>query len=656
MQASLVDIAFEEPPFSLLDERLRQRLAEGVDLHYFEALAQPLVPGAVGEAVYIIHKGEVAELAADSALPDAATLDKAQREGLDAWVSLRIGHYTAGDLFGALTLLNGHCRTRFVCEQETLCYQLPAELFFSLCDECPAFGEYFQHSLSDKARLLAAQRDTRQGASRDQAGFMLARVMDCMRPPLKLAASASIEQGVKAMQTAGADSLIISVEGRQGVVTRTDLLNALVIQGLAANHPLASLGSFALVAVTAEEYLFQALVQMTRHRVARVVVKERLTPDAAVVGVIELTDVLGFFSNRSQLVSLEIERASDMAALEQASARLPEMVRALAMQGVHMRHAMALLSALNGRLIERTFAMLVEEEHRASSCLMLMGSEGRGEQILKTDQDNGLIIADGHQWPDNEDTLQRFSDALAGLGYPPCPGNIMVSNPEWVATESRWRGKIARWCAGRDGEALMNLAIVFDARASGGNEALVDSLRGHLVRHATRDELLLSHFARPALHFSTPLTLFGSLRSPRHGIDIKKGGIFPIVHGVRTMALERGVMATGTFARLEALVSDGRIEASDSADLAEALSLFAELRLRQQLRHLEEDEHGAAVGGASDSRRDGQDKTTAAREAGGRNLIITQSLSSLERDLLRDALSRVKDFKQRLSHRYHLEY
>ena len=193
MQASLVDIAFEEPPFSLLDERLRQRLAEGVDLHYFEALAQPLVPGAVGEAVYIIHKGEVAELAADSALPDAATLDKAQREGLDAWVSLRIGHYTAGDLFGALTLLNGHCRTRFVCEQETLCYQLPAELFFSLCDECPAFGEYFQHSLSDKARLLAAQRDTRQGASRDQAGFMLARVMDCMRPPLKLAASASIE-------------------------------------------------------------------------------------------------------------------------------------------------------------------------------------------------------------------------------------------------------------------------------------------------------------------------------------------------------------------------------------------------------------------------------------------------------------------------------
>ena len=147
------------------------------------------------------------------------------------------------------------------------------------------------------------------------------------------------------------------------------------------------------------------------------------------------------------------------------------------------------------------------------------------------------------------------------------------------------------------------------------------------------------------------MTLFGSLRSPRHGIDIKKGGIFPIVHGVRTMALERGVMATGTFARLEALVEEGRIEASDSEDLSEALSLFSELRLRQQLRHLEEAPANAGRHAEQElSEARGNASTASA------NFIITQSLSSLERDLLRDALSRVKDFKQRLTHRYHLDY
>ncbi|TVU68135.1 DUF294 nucleotidyltransferase-like domain-containing protein [Cobetia crustatorum] len=656
MQATLVDIPFNEPPLSLLDTRNRQRLAESVDLRYFETLAQPLTPGAVGDAVYIIYKGEVVELASETPLPDAAELKQAAHEGRDAWASLRIGHYSQGDLFGALTLLNGECRTRFVCEQETLCYQVPAALFHQLCAESPDFGNFFQHSLRDKARLLAAYRDTRLGTSHDQTDFMLARVMDCMRPPLVMAANRSIDEGVRALEAARADSLIIEVEGRYGVVTRTDLLNALVLEGLASTHRLAPLGSFSLVAVTAEDYLFQALVQMTRHRVARVVVQESLASDSPVVGVIELTDVLGFFSNRSQLVSLEIERASDMEALALASARLPELVRALVLQGVHLRHAMALLSALNGRLVERTFVMTVAEVRRESCCLMLMGSEGRAEQLLKTDQDNGLILADGDQWPECEAVMESFSAALARLGYPPCPGNVMVSNPDWVATESRWRGKIARWCAGRDGEALMNLAIVFDARASGGNGELVESLRSHLVRHVNHDELLLSNFARAALRFSTPLTLFGSLRTPRHGIDIKKGGIFPIVHGVRTIALERGVMATNTFSRLDALVADGSIEARDSEDLTESLSLFAELRLRQQLRHLDE---ASMTSGSSGIQADASHRSDSrAREVdeGSANLIITQSLSSLERDLLRDALSRVKDFKQRLTHRYHLEY
>lgn len=650
MQATLVDIPFDEPPFRLLDSRSRQRLAESVDLRYFEALAQPLTPGAVGDAVYIIHKGEVAELAPETPLPESSVLEQAAHEGRDAWASLHIGHYSQGDIFGALTLLNGECRTRFVCEQETLCYQLPAAIFHQLCADNPDFGHFFQRSLRDKARLLAAYRDTRLGPSRDQTDFMLARVMDCMRPPLVVAATSSIDAGVRALEAARADSLIIEVEGRYGVVTRTDLLNALVLEGLAPTHRLAPLGSFSLVAVTADDYLFQALVQMTRHRVARVVVQQSPGPDSLVVGVIELTDVLGFFSNRSQLVSLEIERANDMEALALASARLPELIRALVLQGVHLRHAMALLSALNGRLVERTFVMTVTEARRETCCLMLMGSEGRGEQLLKTDQDNGLILADGDQWPECEAVMESFSAALARLGYPPCPGNVMVTNPHWVATESRWRGKIARWCAGRDGEALMNLAIVFDARASGGNAELVDSLRSHLVRHVNHDALLLSHFARAAIRFSTPLTLFGSLRTPRHGIDIKKGGIFPLVHGVRTMALERGVMATSTFARLDALVADGSIGARDSEDLSESLSLFSELRLRQQLRRLDEASAIPAsaeriLGAVSDD-----------MDEGSANLIITQSLSSLERDLLRDALSRVKDFKQRLTHRYHLEY
>jgi CBS domain-containing protein len=378
--------------------------------------------------------------------------------------------------------------------------------------------------------------------------------------------------------------------------------------------------------------LFEVLVLMTRHKVTRVVVLEQ----NVLKGVVELTDVLSYFSSRSYVVSLQVEQASSLEALSAASQRTPELVKALMAQGVKLRFAMDLLAALNGRIMSKAWEFTIDEKYREQSCMMVMGSEGRGEQILKTDQDNGLILADDAQWPDLMSHMQTLTDTLIQLGYPPCPGNIMVSNPEWVATVSQWKSNIAKWASERDGDSLMKLAIMLDAHAVAGNPSLLESVREELFERCSRDELLLSYFARTALRFSTPLTLFGSLKKPQHGIDIKKGGIFPIVHGVRTMALERRIKATSTLDRLDALAADGRLDRRFADDLGEALALFSELRLKQQLTALE--------------------ASSTSQEANRTNRVVVQSLSSLERDLLREALHIVKDFKQRLSHRYHLEY
>jgi len=603
----MVDIDLSQAPFSLLDEAGRQRVRRGVDLAYYDTDEIILDAGQTGEHVFLIHKGEVAEL-------DTATTE-------------RIGHYTAGDLFGAISILNGQSRYRFIAEQESLCYLLPRSLFETLCREYPVFADYFRQSLTDKSRLLAERR-TAGGIT--MAGFMLARVAECMREPRLIDADASIAEAALRLREIGADSLLVAADGRYGMLTKTDLLDGLIGQSLDRATPVLGIAHFPLITVRPDDYLFQALIAMTRHEVERVVVVEGEQP----VGVVELTDVLSFFSSRSYTVSLELEQAEDLDALARASARLPGLVKALMAQGVKLRFAMELLAALNGRIISKAFDLTVPAEHHQDSCLMVMGSEGRGEQILKTDQDNGLILADGADWPGRAEQMDRFIERLLTLGYPRCPGNIMVSNPQWVDSLGGWRQRIGRWAERRDGEALMNLAILLDAHAAAGNPALLESLREALFARCSHDELLLSHFARPVLSFSTPLTLFGSLKRPTHGIDIKKGGIFPIVHGVRTLALERRIRATSTLARLDALVADGRLEAEFAADLGEALSLFAELRLNQQLARLEE----------------------AGQPGDDANLVVVQRLSTLERDLLREALHLVKEFKQRLSYRFHLEY
>ncbi|RDB43482.1 cyclic nucleotide-binding/CBS domain-containing protein [Halomonas sp. DQ26W] len=605
----MVDVDLSQPPFSFLDDEGRERVRNGIDLAYFDRDEIILETGQPGEYVFIIHKGEVAEL--DTTLPGA-------RE--------RIGHYTAGDLFGAISILNGKSRYRFRAEQESLCYLLPKSLFLQLCDEFSPFAEFFRQTLSHKARLLTEQR-AEGGVT--MAGFMLAKVSECMRTPLCVSRESTIADAVATLHDSHADSLLVEGDQGAGMVTKTDLLNALVLEGREKASPVREVASFELVTVRPDQYLFEVLVKMTRFKVERVVVTEAEAP----VGVVELTDVLSYFSSRSYVVSLQVEQADSLDTLFRASRRTPELVKALMAQGVKLRFAMGLLSALNGRIMSKAWSFLIDECYHEGSCLMVMGSEGRGEQILKTDQDNGLILADDFDWPDVHDQMQRLTETLIELGYPPCPGNIMVSNPEWVGSVSQWRERIAHWARVRDGDSLMKLAIMLDSHAVAGNPALLDRVRDSLFEACSRDEIFLSYFARTALRFSTPLTLFGSLKKPQHGIDIKKGGIFPIVHGVRTMALERRIKPTSTLERLEALAADGRLEERVAEDLSEALSLFTELRLKQQLERLD--------GSASEASPD---------------RVIVQQLSSLERDLMREALHIVKDFKQSLSQRYHLEY
>ncbi|MGB2248498.1 MAG: putative nucleotidyltransferase substrate binding domain-containing protein [Alcanivorax sediminis] len=594
-------------PFTLLSEASRHRLNQGMDLAYFEKGDIILDAASSSDHVFVVHKGSVAEL--DVNAPDGRS---------------QVGVYAAGDLFGAISVLNGKSRYRFRCEEQTLCHLIPAKLFLELCDRDEEFGRYFRQTLAEKSQRLAERRE----GGVTLAGFMLARVEQCMREPTIMPPDASLRDAVETLKRYGVDSVLKEMDGHFAIVTKTDLLTGLVMGGHSADDALSSVAETKLVTALPEDYLFTALTLMTRHKVARVVVMAHDQP----VGVVELTDVLSFFSSRSYVVGLEIEKAEDLDALRMASERLPDLIQALMAQGVKMRFAMDLLAALNGRIMAKAFEMVIPAEQH-SACLIVMGSEGRGEQILKTDQDNGLILGDHQDWPRCQQDANQFTETLLTLGYPPCPGKVMVSNPQWVGTQSQWRERIYDWAGDAGGEGMIHITTLVDAHCVAGSSHLLDEVRTILFDRCSDDDVFLRHFARPILQFATPLNLFGSLKKPQHGIDIKKGALFPLVHGVRAMALQCRIKETSTLARLEKLVEAGAMEARFAEDLGEAMELFSELRLNHQLENLHGDEMNIPG-----------------------NHIVVQKLSSLERDLLRDALHLVSDFKQRLSRRFHLEY
>lgn len=601
-------------PFSLLDAREQALLNDNLETARFQKGELIIEAGKPPQGVFIISSGRVAE--SDVAEPDA------QGKPLASHVFV---HYEAEDYFGGWSAINGVAIHNFVAVEETRCHVLPTRILLELMASNPRFADYFQQNLAAKREIVA-----QHGQGQDMAEFMLARISDgLVREPPIVAEGTSLHEATRLMRERKSDCLLAQKRNRYGMVTRTDLLDAVVLRGMPQETDVCEIASYRLITAEPEDYLFNALILMTQHQIERVVV---MREDNTLAGVVELTDVLSHFSSHSHVIGLRVERANTVEELREAALGLTDLIRSLISTGVKIRFTMELLAAMNGRIISRLFDLVIPQDMRPHVCLIVMGSEGRGEQIMKTDQDNALLVRDGLEWPGMMDTMRRFSDTLISFGFPPCPGNIMVSNPEWVNSIDEWARKLTHWSHNFDGNSVMNLAIAVDSKPIAGNIALFKVARNAFLRWVQSNDIFFSHFARAALNFDTPLTIFGNLRD-KEQLDIKKGGIFPIVHGVRTMALEQRILETNTFKRIEALVAMGRMDKAMGENLGEALSIFIQLRLQQQMQRIE-------------ASADGQDRTP--------NLIDLQKLNKLERDLLRDALHIVKDFKKLFSMRYHI--
>ncbi|KAA0876610.1 putative nucleotidyltransferase substrate binding domain-containing protein [Nitrincola tapanii] len=601
-------------PFSLLDEREQALMNNHLDIAYFQKGETIIEAGKPPEGVFIIFKGRVAE-------SDVTEIDE---KGIPQSSNVFV-HYEDEDYFGGWSALHGTAIHNFIAVEETICHLLPTKVLLELMSSNHLFADYFQQNLTAKREIVA-----QHGQSQDMAEFMLARINDgTIREPLIVPEGTNLHEATRLMREMKADCVLAKKKNRYGMVTGTDLLDAVVLKGMSLDADVSDIASYRLITAEPDDYLFNALILMTRQQIERVVV---MRGPEELVGIVELTDVLSHFSSHSHVIGLRVERAQSIEELREAALGLTDLIKALISTGVKIRFTMELLAAMNGRIISKLFDLIIPNDVRPHVCLIVMGSEGRGEQIMKTDQDNALLVRDGLEWSKLTETMRLFSETLISFGFPPCPGNIMVSNPEWVNSIDSWTRKLTRWSQNCDGVSVMNLAIAVDGKPIAGNIALFKVARNAFLRSIRNNDIFFSHFAKAALNFDTPLTFFGNLKD-KGQLDIKKGGIFPIVHGIRTMALEERILETNTFKRIEALVEMGQIPRIVGDNLMEALSLFIQVRLKQQIQRVEASENGL-------------DKTP--------NAIDLQRLNKLERDLLRDALRIVKDFKKFLSTRYHI--
>jgi len=464
---------------------------------------------------------------------------------------------------------------------------------------------------------------------REMLLLVTARVRDAyLRRPVYVDAALDLASVCREMARLNVTSVLLRDGERLGLFTTTDLRDAVVRGTSLERVPVRDAARFELITVRPDCELFEALWLMERHRVHRLVVCE----GAQVLGVLAQLDLVSFVASHSHIVALQIDEAANVADLGRAAARIDSMIELLHDGGIKIERIARLVNELNARLFARLWSLLAPPDLVANSCLVVMGSEGRGEQILKTDQDNALLLRDGFEPAGLDAVAARFNGALSELGYPPCPGDIMLTNPLWRQPLAAFRETIRDWLFAADPQGPMRLAIFFDAAAVAGDRSLLDSARDHLDNIFAGNDAFLARFASAVDQFSAGGGWWSWLTTRRDDtqLDLKKIGTFPIVHGVRVLALQHRLRELGTAARLRVLVEREAIDGELARDLVDALHCLMGIKLTHQLRQ------------------------RAAGETPG-NLVRPADLGTLEREALNRALAIVKRFRALLAQRFRLD-
>jgi CBS domain-containing protein len=587
-------------PFDRLTPEEAEILRNSLDVAYFRPNETIIAEGAAPEGLYIVIKGCVEE--------------RAQGE--------LTGLLGPRDFFDSRALVQGAGVSAFIAREETLCSLAPRADLLRLINGNPRFGAFFYIDISRKLDALAQKDESSQIEP-----MMRARVSELFLLPAALIDSdATIASAGRIMRDIDCNALLVRDGDRTGIVTGMNLSKAVVLKGMTIDETVKGITQFEMITVEPDDFVSQALLLMTKHNKRRLVVKQ----GEEFVGILEDINLLSFFAGNSQLVVGRIDRATSLLDLGAAAAQISEQLRPLRRQGVKFEVVAEIVSDLNRRLFHKLFDLLCPPEMQGKACLIVMGSEGRGEQTIRTDQDNGLILSE----PVDEAKLQEFRDAfsgaLANFGFPPCPGHVMVNNPLWSRTIDDYITDFSHWTTAPDELSAMNVAIFYDAESVAGDSSLLHRAKKALVEKAADERVFLGRFARAIETFEPPIGLFNTLKTAEgdgDALDLKKGGIFPIVHGVRSLAIERGLEETNTVKRLHKLGELGVLKPNFARELARALNYLMTLRLDAQLS------------AQMDSKASG-------------SLLRPATLTSMDRDLLRDSFQVVKQLRDLLRHHF----
>ncbi len=539
-------------PFSLLSEQELSSLMEGLEVDIYPKGKLILEKGQQRTHVYIVYTGLVG-------LFDGET---------------PLDYFSRGEIFGALSPQGERYLLTARAVEETVCYLIPASRFREVLERNERFSSFFTSFMGRKLRsfrsLVKDKRLFREATLRMSIDGMVSRDPVLCRP------DTTIHDAVGRMEHEQVSSIVVTDEENRpcGILTQADL-RRVILHG-SRDDQVSAFMSKPVVTIPASSTIFDALAQLARTGIKYLV----LVRANEVIGVITRRDLEVQLEPATSVFALHrgIIKATTLEQLGILFSMLHSAIAMLALLELNFYDVSRLITAIHDRIVAKVIELTGGQPLMENAVWIHMGSSGRKEQIIAADQDNALIttVQGSPQW------AETVTESLHHMGMPRCPGGYMASNPLWNRPLAEWKECFADWFDNPVPEHVRYLSVFLDTRPVHGRIDLYRELMETARCRITSKAITL--LASDAVQIEPPLGMFGIISRHRE-VDLKTYGIYPIVNGVRVLAVDQGIVdVTNTKDRLDALLAGGKIETTLHNDLLEAFGVIQDLRLRQQAK------------------------------------------------------------------------
>jgi CBS domain-containing protein len=497
--------------------------------------------------------------------------------------------YDAGDLFPASAAFAGRAVTAsYRASEDTFLLALPVRDMHQLAQRCVPFAAYLtqrETNFLNLSRKALQEAFAAHAMAQQTLDSPLAQLIT--KPPISCAAQTPLREALDTMHQARIGAmLVVDTTGHpQGILTRHDILNRVTLAGVALDTPIEHVMVQPVLTLTLEHTAQDAALLMSRHGIRHVPV----TRNGAVAGMVSERDLFAMQRQSLKGVSIELRCAKDLVELQVASKGIRRLTRSLLGQGVQARQLTTMISHLNDVLTERLLHLQADAHGIDLNrlCWLCLGSEGRGEQTIATDQDNALILANDTD-PETREAVRAFAHsvnlALETCGFPLCKGAIMAGEAACCLTLDEWHERFRHWIEQGLPEHLLNASIYFDFRPLAGDFSLADKLRKSVLQSASTTPRFLKQMALNALTRKAPLNWRGALDSDPQGmLDLKLRGTAIFVDAARIYSLAHGIQETNTQRRLEAVGLLLKLAKTEFDAWVSGFEFLQMLRLRIQL-------------------------------------------------------------------------